>query len=278
MKAKIIFIVFFVYQIIYCQNIEFDKKIGEFSKAASFTLVHSGYLYVTDTDVDEVLKIDYEGNVIRQLGGYGWESGLFDDPVDVFANELNVYVCDINNDRIQILDRELNFLSQFKTKDNEQDSYKFVKPTCFAISNQSDLLVLDSYNNRILKYDLTGRFLQEVGSYDAGEYAISNPVKFAISPDGKIFVLNEDQIFVYDQYGNGIIKLTIGFNATGIKIYDNILTINNNKIIKTIDLVNIDSGFIEYNINDNFNIIETIVDNNRLFILTENVIYVYNII
>ncbi|MFH0733798.1 MAG: NHL repeat-containing protein [bacterium] len=278
MKTKIVFILIFVYQLIFSQIVELDKKIGKFSKAGSFSLVHSGYIYVSDRDNDEVYKMDFDGIIIKQIGGYGWDIGLFDEPVDVFANELNVYIADKNNDRIQILDRELNFLSEFKTNNKESESYTFVKPTCFAISNQSDLLVLDSYNNRILKYDLTGRFLQEIGNYDSGEYSLSNPVKFAISPDGKIFVVNDDVIFVFDQYGNGIAKLDIGFNATGIKIFETILSLNNDKLIKSIDLRDINSDFIEYKLEEDISILETFISNNKLFVLTKNTVYVYNIL
>ncbi len=274
---KLFIVILFTSFLINAQTINYVKSIGKFKNAASFCIIPSGSFYVSDNSKNEVYKIDNDGNVLKEVGGYGWKNGLFDDPSDVFANELNVYVCDKNNDRIQIFDKNLNYLSEFKTSDNESSMYIFEKPTCFSISNQSDLLVLDSYNKRILKYDLTGRFLQQIGSFDAGEYSLVTPDKFAISPDGKVFVLNENKIYVYDQYGNGIIQLPINFPAHSIKIYNSTMTISSDERISFIDLANLSSGFVNITINLDSKIIEAYSIDSKLFILNHKCIEIYEI-
>ncbi len=69
--------------------------------------------------------------------------------------------------------------------------------------------MLDSDNYRILKFSLNGDFLIEIGAQDAGAFALSNPKNFTLDNDGNIFVLDEDQIKVFDQYGNGKLKFKI---------------------------------------------------------------------
>lgn len=270
-------LIFFITIVSYAQSITYINSIGNFSNAVSFCIIPSGNFYVSDNTKNEVYKIDFDGNTVKEVGGYGWKSGLFDEPADVFATELNVYVCDKNNDRIQIFDKNLNYLSEFKTSDNESSMYIFEKPTCFSISNQSDLLVLDSYNKRILKYDLTGNFLQQIGSYDSGEYSLVSPEKFAISPDGKIFVINENKILVFDQYGNGLIQLPINFTIKSIKIYNSTLTVASESKVSFIDLANLSGGFINITINNNSKILEAYSIDSKLYLLTSKTIDTYEI-
>lgn len=274
---KYFILIFFISIANYAQTVNYINSIGNFKNAVSFCIIPSGSFYISDNSTNEVYKIDSDGNILKEVGGYGWKNGLFDDPADVFANELNVYVSDKNNNRIQIFDKNLNYLSEFKTNENESSSYIFERPACFAISNQSDLLVLDSYNKRILKYDLAGKFLQQIGSYDAGEYSLVTPDKFAISPDGKIFILNENKIFVFDQYGNGVIQLPINFPAHSIKIYNSTMTISSNDKISFIDLANISSGFINLTLNSDSKIIEAYSIDSKLFILNNKCIDIYEI-
>ena len=182
------------------QSFNFIKEFGNFKESSALSVTQGYNIYVSDTDKNEIYKFDNSGRQISSIGGYGWDIEAFDEPIDIFATPLNIYVTDKNNNRIQIFDRELNFLSLFKTHENEAQEFSFSYPTCAAISTNGDLLILDSDNSRILKYDLNGNYLQQIGNYDAGSYKLNDPVKFSISRDGRIFVLDGNEIFVFDQF------------------------------------------------------------------------------
>lgn len=262
------------------QSFNFVKEFGNFKESSALSVTQGYNIYVSDTDKNEIYKFDNSGRQISSIGGYGWDSEAFDEPIDIFATPLNIYVADKNNNRIQIFDRELNFLSLFKTHENEAQEFSFSYPTCAAISTNGDLLILDSDNSRILKYDLNGNYLQQIGNYDAGSYKLNDPVKFSISRDGRIFVLDGNEIFIFDQFGTGISKIRISDDVNNISIYDFNLTLTSDKKIFTIDLRNVANGFVEFNpaeITDNEIITDSAFFNDKLFILTSKRILEYSV-
>lgn len=262
------------------QSFNFIKEFGNFKESSALSVTQGYNIYVSDTDKNEIYKFDNSGRKISSIGGYGWDIEAFDEPIDIFATPLNIYVADKNNNRIQIFDRELNFLSLFKTHENEAQEFSFSYPTCAAISTNGDLLILDSDNSRILKYDLNGNYLQQIGNYDAGSYKLNDPVKFSISRDGRIFVLDGNEIFIFDQFGTGISKIRISEDVNNISIYDFNLTLTSDKKIFTIDLRNVANGFVEFNpaeITDNEIITDSAFFNDKLFILTSKRILEYSV-
>ena len=90
---------------VHSQTFVYQGSIGSFKNASAFYITSAGYLYVTDKNSDEVYKLDTLGNKLKDTGGYGWTEATFDQPSDVFATPLNVYVSDKNNHRIQRFDK-----------------------------------------------------------------------------------------------------------------------------------------------------------------------------
>jgi len=260
------------------QNYNQVNEFGRFQNASSFTITMNGIIYVTDSYKNELYKLDTLGNVLTFIGGYGWETSQFDDPVDVFATPLNVYVADKNNNRIQIFDKDLNFLSVFTTSDNTDNNFTFGYPTSVGVSGQGDMFILDSDNDRILKYDLSGNFSQEIGGVDAGEFSITNPIKLAVSKSGNIFVLESGYVYVFDQYGNGLFKLKTNTKADNINITFSYLTLTNPETVSIIDLANRDKIINQFKFRDNQkDITDGLVFNNKLYILTQHNIFVFQI-
>ena len=167
-KYYLLFLLLINQKTAYGQTFVPSGNIGSFTAAKSFSINSAGFIFVTDTSSNELIKVDTLGKVIKTIGGYGWQESLFDNPVDVFATTLNVYVSDKNNNRVQFFDKDLNFLSQLTTQNTTDSRYIFNYPTCSAVSNQGDLFVLDSDNNRILKFNIRGEFQLTIGSFDAG--------------------------------------------------------------------------------------------------------------
>ncbi len=279
MKKIIIIAVIFSLQSLRAQDQVLPTgNFGKFENASAFSLTDNGFVYVADSYSNEIFKFDTLGNLIKFIGGYGWQESQFDEPADIFANTLNVYVADKNNNRIQIFDKDLNFLSDFKNQPNEASELGFAYPVSCAVSGQGDLFILDSDNSRILKYDLNGNFLQEIGGIDAGDFSVTEPKKLTISPDGRIYVLDENLILVYDYYGNGLLKIKVDFDAVNIAISGNSLTVNDNSQIIIYNLRTNSPTHIsksDLDLPDNSNIIETALSNNKIYVLTETEINVY---
>jgi len=206
---------------IFPQQFVYQGSIDNFRNASGFSLSSSGFFYVTDTGSDEVTKLDTLGNILKDAGGYGWTESIFDFPSDVFATPLNVYVCDKNNNRIERFDKDLNYISQLFTRNNENSAERFGYPLSCATSNQGDLYILDSENKRVVKFNLFGQYVQDFGGFDAGAFSLTNPKKLAVSSANNIYVLDDRRLLIFDQFGSGIKILNLDENFINLNIVGN---------------------------------------------------------
>jgi len=262
----------------YSQSFIFLNSFGEFKNASSFTISSAGLIYITDSGTDEVYQLDTLGNIIKYTGGYGWGESQFDNPSDVYANPLSVYVCDKNNHRIERFDKDLNFIWQLYTRNSDTSAQRFGYPMGCAVSSQGDLYILDSENKRIIKFDMLGNFDLNFGGYDAGTFSLNNPNKLAVSDNNDIYIADGDRIVIFDSYGNGIAKARMNEKISGLRIVFNYLTANSDSAIYIANLNVPALSFSKINLigtSLSFPIIESFVFNNKLFVLTRNEIDVF---
>jgi DNA-binding beta-propeller fold protein YncE len=238
-------------------------------------------IYVADASSDEIYKLDTLGTLLKDIGGYGWDEGSFDQPAGIFANALSVYVADKNNHRIQRFDKDLNFISTIFTRENDDPAKRFGYPLSAVTSNQGDLFILDSENNRILKFDLFGNFILNFGGFDGGSYALRNPIGMVVSAANNLFVLDGKRIIVFDQYGNGLneIQANMVFKSITL-IFSNMLLNTDDQIIMT----NLKSGqfkFTQINTDDEempLPIVSSLIFNGKLYVLNKKEVRIYSLI
>ena len=261
------------------QKYQFESKIGQFVNASSFYINSAGFIYVSDVNTDEITAIDTSGNLLKKIGGYGWRESAFDNPADVFADALKVYVADKNNHRIQRFDKNLNFNFQILTRQSEADQERFGYPLSAVMSNQGDIFILDSENSRIVKFDIFGNFLQNFGGYDYGNYALQKPIQLAVSMQNNIFVIDGNQIIIFDQYGNGSGKITGIEEFTSIKIIFEWLTVTTEDKIYTANLRSPEMSLREVlleGLEEETEIISALIFNNKLYVLSKKQILIFN--
>lgn len=271
------FLLLAIIQPITAQTFIQSGQIGEFRSANSISVNPAGFIYVSDAGSNEIIKLDSLGKIIKSIGGYGWSESSFDHPSDVFSNTLNVYVADKNNNRIQFFDKDLNYLSQISTQNSDDDNIKFRYPLCTAISNQGDLFILDSDNNRILKFNSRFDFQAAIGGYDAGTFSLVNPKQFTIA-DSKLLVLDSGSLVIYDLYGNGIGKIKLQFPAENINSLFGKVCLNNKLQIAFLDGIESEEITISpatFISKPEEEIIDAVFFNGKLYLLTKNYISIY---
>jgi len=213
---------------------QFIFEFGEFSNASSFTISSSGIIYVTDLNKNEISSFDTLGNKLKDVGGFGWQSGLFDQPVDIFANPLAVYIADKNNHRIQQFDRNLNFISSLSSRSEDFES-NFGFPLSLAVSNQGDLFILDGENTRVIKFDMFGNFLTSFGGIDGGNFNLKNPSSLSVDSKGLVFVSDDKTLNIFDSFGNGLNKVNFNHQIKSIRIvFNDYVIVTKNSIQKLI--------------------------------------------
>lgn len=259
------------------QKFLFSESIGNFDNASSFYISSNGFIYITDKGKDEVIQFDTLGNLLKDVGGFGWNQSQFDEPVDVFADPLSVYITDKNNHRIQRFDRKLNFISQLYTRENENLNERFGYPNGCVVSNQGDLYVLDSENNRVVKYNLFGNYQLHFGGIDAGEFYLQSPKAISISPNGIVFVADDKILFAFDQYGNGLMKIRFDEEINSIEIiFDRMILTTNDKIFFTnTNEEKIEFQKLELAYDTAPKIISALLFNEKIYVLTPQNILVF---
>lgn len=270
------------------QQYEFSGELGHFQGASSFSVNPSGFFYVADALTNEIHKTDLQGNEIRYIGGYGWDESSFDDPADVFATTLNVYVSDKNNHRIQVFDRDLNFLAIVQSRDGENKNTNtdsdgnitFGYPTCSAVSPQGDMYILDSENKRILKFNISGEYSLQFGNYRSGQYALNDPKKFAISQDNRIYALDDSSIVIFDQFGTGLARIPTEIPMRSINITFNNLVLTSADRVFTADLNENELQLKEAHLTrfePGSEIVAGLIFKDNLYVLTQKQIAVFKI-
>jgi hypothetical protein len=279
MKLILNLLVLLIITTSFAQKFSLDYTIGQFKNASSFYINPAGYIYVTDSGTNEVTALDTTGLILKTIGGYGWRESAFDNPADVYSDALKVYVADKNNHRIQRFDKNLNYITQISTRETEIEEERFGYPLSAAISNQGDLFILDSENSRIVKFDIFGNFVQNFGGYDYGDYALQQPRQLAISPQNNIFVIDGKQIIVFDQYGNGVGKITGDYEFKSIRIIFNWMSVTTDNKILIANLRLPKLELKELTIEDkpgNISLVSALIFNKKLYLLSKKEILVFN--
>ena len=110
------------------------------------------FVYVTDAGNNRVVKFEYTGSnldYVKAAGSRGSGASSFNGPAGIAADSCgNLWVADRNNDRIQVLDKDLSFKTRFEAQ--------FNRPTGVAFgTNTKQLFVVDSSNARVQKFSLS---------------------------------------------------------------------------------------------------------------------------
>ena len=279
MKSVFTLLILLVGTLAFPQKYQFENKIGQFVNASSFYVNPAGFIYITDIRTDEITVLDTLGNLILNIGGYGWRQSAFDYPADIYADALKVYVVDKNNHRIQRFDKNLNFNFQIFTRNSEIEQERFGYPLSAVMSNQGDIFILDSENSRIVKFDIFGNFLQNFGGYDYGNYALQKPVQLAVSMQNNIFVIDRNQIIMFDQYGNGTGRITGIEEFTSMRIIFEWLTVTSKDKIYIANLRSPEMSLREVlleGIEDKLEIASALIFNNKLYVLSKKEILIFN--
>ena len=256
------------------------QRFGDFTSASSFHVNNYGNIFIADDVENEVYKYSADFEREALIGGYGWSIESFDQPVDVFANTLNVYITDKNNNRLQIFDKDLNFLSVFPSSASEGTDPEFNYPEAAEESPLGEIFVLDSDNSRILKYDLKGDFTAEIGGYDAGAFALEKPSDFAITDESKIIVVDNNWLKIFDRFGNGLQKIDAGMKAKSITYNDGVALTTDGKILKAFSVTSagIESQIELLSAAENETFVEAAISKNKLLVLTQTEIIVFEIL
>ena len=232
-NIKFILLVFFAFISLSAQDNSDLKSIGRFNEAISICINSMGNIYVLSSNQNSLVKLNPSGEIIESTGGYGWQASTFDNPTEVRSKNLTLYVADKNNHRIELFDRNLNYIGVIKSDDSDDITFSF--PISVDINSQGDIFILDSENSRILKYDASGNISAVIGDYDAGDFILQSPADLSVTDNGLLLVLCQESLYVFDIFGNGISKINFSFKPLRIFSRQNKIFLSNENEVWLLD-------------------------------------------
>lgn len=172
---------------------------------------------------------DYWGNIVYTPAAYlpeGSVSGLdlgtdgFKNPQDFFLTGDKIYIADTDNNRIVILNLDLELLHIIDSfiRNGETDFFK--KPRGIHVTEQGDIYIADSGNKRIVVLNKDNDFIKVVDNPESevlpDDFSFV-PMKVSVDLAGRIYVIAENMfqgIMTFDDAGNftgftGTIKVNI---------------------------------------------------------------------
>lgn len=247
-----------------------------------------GNIYLVDTGNNRILKFDGNGQFMKSVGGFGWGKEQFDMPVDICAKSgLDIFVVDYNNQRIERYDKDLNYISSFYSNESNRDNLQFGYPRGISISIHGELTLIDSENNRLLRINSFGEPEFSFGDFAEGKGKLDNPFQIEIGADDRVYVSDKatDRIVVFDHFGNYLTEIGTGILRDPAGIFfdpkNRLWVANTGKkeilvftpqgdLLGRWKAINSEIGVFK-------NPIDVVSFDNRLYILNENIIYVFEV-
>lgn len=135
---------------------------------------------------------------------FGWELARADGQIDsptglVVDGDGRLYVVDSTQHRIHLYDGNGQFLEYWEG--GEEGAFKFSDVCChdmgdITIDQAGNFYVLDSYHQRVLKYDAERNLLLSFGSEGEGDGQFRQPSNFGVDAAGNIYVVDEATFLV----------------------------------------------------------------------------------
>jgi DNA-binding beta-propeller fold protein YncE len=158
------------------------------------------FVYVTDTNHQQVQVFDASGTFIFKFGKKGTGVGQFQFPYGIAGDkDGNIYVADLYNAKISIFSSKGKFIKYFQVA-NKADAFK--GPGGLRIYNNK-LYVTDIPKNKVMVFDLTGKKLLEISTATAKDDTLNAPNAVTVDSDKNIYVSDtgNQRIVIYDKDG-----------------------------------------------------------------------------
>mgnify|MGYP001568001642 CR=1 FL=1 len=133
----------------------------------------------------------------------------------VADHEVDIYVADLDNDRIQRFDENGDFIVKWGAQGSDPGEFK--KPYSVAIDSLNNVYVVDKDNDRIQKFNSSGDFLATWGSSGSGDGQFGHPQGIAVDSENNIYVvdLDRDRIQKFNSSGDFLLKWGTNGNGNG---------------------------------------------------------------
>ena len=196
------------------------SKIGDNTGDGKMNYPHSLAIYENRILISHcffntsfILNYQLDGKFISIIGKQGTADLEFRDPLGLTINQTNgdIYVCDSNNKRIQIISKYFKFISKFgKGSLLRPRDIKLSKDYIYVLDNSNPCVYLFDYDHILQKKHIT-----------RGEgMLVSNPYFFFIDDSNNLLISDKgfNSILIFNPLFELIHKISVSNNPMGIVI------------------------------------------------------------
>jgi DNA-binding beta-propeller fold protein YncE len=181
---------------------------------SDFILDHSGDIYILDGGNNRLVKLSPQGKFLKEVGGFGGGVNQFRQPTALaFDGGINILVADSQNRRLVRFDRNLNFAGSIDTYlDMSGTERGFGLVAGVRFTNQGDLLLSDTEEDRILKLDGFYNMSGEFGGFGYGFGQLREPAAIVVDAQDRVYVADSGngRIAVFNPFGKFLWSLGEG--------------------------------------------------------------------
>jgi DNA-binding beta-propeller fold protein YncE len=157
-----------------------------FHNVADMVLAPNGDIFVADGEGgnNRIVKFSKDGTFVKSWGTRGSGQGQFQTPHCIAIDATGrVWVCDRNNNRIQVFDQDGKFLEEMK---------QFGTPVSIAFAKDNKMYVAASPGDAMSIGTVDGKVIEKIDG-------LSNPHGIAVDPSGST-------IYVAETMGRSVVK------------------------------------------------------------------------
>lgn len=184
-----------------------DGGPGKVDTPINITISDDGHKWVADAGRGQILEYGPTDRFLRAIG----EKGQF-KPTDVAVTAKRIYVADVQDHHVEILDRKSGKL--VKTAGGPgSEAGQFTFPTNVALDADGNLYVTDTGNFRVQKLSADGELIGTFGTVGDAPGTFTRPKGITVDPEGRIYVV--DAAFENVQIFDAEFRLLMGLGGPG---------------------------------------------------------------
>lgn len=212
------------------RNGKLDKSLTPFGVSLGYPFdiafdKRFDFVYVSDYKNNIIYKLNFNGKILKKIGIDFKDNQKLNGPAGICTDLAgNIYVVDQGNNRIVKINSNGEFVFSFGKIGKELS--EFYKPVDIVyIPEKKELIVSNSYNNRIDIFDQWGNYIDSIESQD-----IIEPRGLFYSDNNYLYIVAKDKILAYDFVTESIQPISLG-SAELFEPYFCLLDKNNNLVI-----------------------------------------------
>ena len=162
------------------------------------------HVLVVDFVNHHLRKFTFEGKAVAVVGKKGSGKLQFNVPNDlgVHPSTGQVFITEVGNYRVQVLNEDLSFSHTFGKKGTKQG--QFLRPYDVAFDSEEMVYVTDEERGDIQKFTLQGKYIHAFGSE-----VLRNPTSICVDSNDVIYVADNSQrahVFMFTSDDSSCIK------------------------------------------------------------------------